>query len=120
MDDLAERSGYSLSGVSTKMKMIESLGFADRVKKPGSKKVYFYINKSLKDLMVSKIRKGIQVEVNPVKETIPAILEKYKKEYVSAKDAKFKAQYENLKKYYDDMLKIEVIMKKLLEDLGRM
>lgn len=120
MDDLAEHSGYSLSGVSTKMKFMESLGLAERIKKPGTKKVYFYMNKSLKDLMIAKMKRALEIEIRPTIQAIPLLLDKYKKEYLSTKNVRLKKQYENLKKYYEDMVKLEKISLKLIEDVNEM
>ncbi len=47
MQDLANRIGYSLASISLKLKMFEYLGFISRKKKPGTSKVFLYMEKDL-------------------------------------------------------------------------
>ncbi|AFL95300.1 putative transcription regulator, MarR family 2 [Thermococcus cleftensis] len=47
--EIAERTGYSLSHVSSALKAMESLGFVVRVKKPGDKRAYYRATRLLKD-----------------------------------------------------------------------
>lgn len=49
LGEIAERTGYSLSHVSTALKSMESIGLVVRVKKPGDKKVYYKATRLLGD-----------------------------------------------------------------------
>ncbi|AEH25015.1 GbsR/MarR family transcriptional regulator [Pyrococcus yayanosii] len=44
--EIAEITGYSLSHVSSAMKVLEGVGLVQRVKKPGDRKAYFVATKS--------------------------------------------------------------------------
>lgn len=120
MDDLAEKSRYSLSGVSTKLKTMENMGLITSVKKPGTKKLYYYMDKSLKDLMIGKLRRALEIEIKPTLERLPILLNKYQKEFQETKDERFKKQYKNIKNYYEEMSKFEKMMYNIIEDLGKM
>ena len=120
MDDLAEKSGYSLSGVSTKLKFMENMGLITSIKKPGTKKLYYYMDKSLKDLMIGKLRRAIEVEIHPTLQRLPVLLTKYQKDFQESKDERFKKQYKNIKNYYEEMVKFEKMMHSIIEELGRL
>lgn len=47
LGDISELTGYSLSHVSSAMKVLESVGLVRRIKKPGDRKVYFVATKTL-------------------------------------------------------------------------
>ena len=119
MDDLAKRTGYSLASVSNKMKMFEGLGMAQRVKKPGTKKVYHYMNKSIFNLMKKKFELAYQKEVLPAKEIIPQILEKHKNVKLNKEETE---KMKIIKNYYKQMLEVEKMLKSLhlcMEKLGK-
>lgn len=46
LGEIAERTGYSLSHVSTALKLLENIGLVKRIKKPGDKKAYYTANPS--------------------------------------------------------------------------
>ena len=47
MDELAKKTGYSLASISNNIKTLERVGVVKRIKKPGSRKAYFFIEKNL-------------------------------------------------------------------------
>lgn len=111
---LAKKTGYSLASVSTKMKFLENLEFVRRVKKPGSKKVYYYMEKDALKILDSKFEKVLHAEVEPVKENVPKILEKYKDKKL---DEKSKKKLEIMKNYHKQMLKLEKILQEMRQKL---
>lgn len=113
LEELAQRTGYSLSAVSTSMKFLEKVELVSRIKKPKSKKVYFYMKKDLignfVDLMAKKSNQVIQL----IKNRLPLIIEKYKLE----KSETAKKELAILENYYRQMLVTEKIMVKLIQML---
>jgi len=89
MDQLVEETGYSKSTVSSNMSLLENLGLAKRLIRPGDKK-YHYIavtdHDSLKKAMLSNVRSEIQIitsaldltekELDPEDVSSKAILDK--------------------------------------------
>ncbi|MCF7866062.1 hypothetical protein K9L67_02725 [Candidatus Woesearchaeota archaeon] len=120
MDDLAERTGYALSGISSKLKMLEGIGFIRKIKKPGSKKLYFIMDSDIKAIMRNKMQKGIEIEINPVKHKIPHILDKYKKQYELSKNDRFKKQYDIVRFYYKQIMQLEKILQKTMEEMEKL
>lgn len=116
MDALAELTGYSLSAVSTKLKPIESLGMIERRKHPGSKKLYFYMDKDLVKLNQSKIHAAMNNQILPLKQNLPLILNNYKKKELSEKDKK---RHDIAKGYIDQLMIMEKLLKKMLVELEK-
>lgn len=112
MDDLSKRTGYSLSAVSTSMKLLEGTGMIKRIKKPGSKKVYFYMEKDLISLFSSALKR-MEVSIASLKEKVPPIIAEYRKK----KDTQSKKEMKIVENYHSQLLKMEKVMKKHLEAL---
>lgn len=93
MDELAKKTGYSLSAISTKLKSMEEFGIVQKIKKPGSKKLYFHVDKNTGRLAIRKMRLYLQKEVQPLKRNLPTLLENYADELKKSKDKRFKKQY---------------------------
>ncbi|MFW6013954.1 MAG: GbsR/MarR family transcriptional regulator [Candidatus Nanoarchaeia archaeon] len=104
---LAKKTGYSLASVSTKMKFLENVEFVRKVKKPGSKKVYYYMEKDALKMLDTKFEKVLHAEVDPVKEHVPKLISKYKDKKL---DEKSKKKLEIMKNYHKQMLQLEKIL----------
>ena len=70
------------------MKNLETLGMAQRVKKPGTKKVYFYMEKDLAKTNIRKLKASHEYLIKPMKERLPEIIDKYKDKVKTDKDKK--------------------------------
>ena len=109
LEELAKRTGYSLSAVSTSMKFIERMGFIKRIKKPKSKKMYFYMEKDMINTFTELFIKRYQKIFSISKDKIPEIIKKYELE----KSKNSKEELKIIKNYYKQMLFFEKIMEKL-------
>ena len=76
MESLAKTTGYCLASVSNKLKPLEQLGMIERKKKPGSKKLFYYMEKDLSVVMRKFFEMGYEREIKPAKEVIPGLLKK--------------------------------------------
>lgn len=110
MEDLAERTGYSLSSISNKIRALESAGIIKKSKKPGSKKVYLFVIKDMlknfKDIMVKKQQYGISF----AKQELPDIIE----------DCKDKEKKKIIEGYLNVIMKADLFFKhavKLMDDI---
>jgi len=110
LDELKERTGYSLSAVCSAMKFLERIGIVKRSKKPGYRKVYFYMEKDMTS-MLTEIVKKLENNVSMLKSRIPGIIEKYKLE----KSKSSKEELNIVEDYYKQLLNFERMMKKMLE-----
>lgn len=115
LEDLSKKIGYSLSAVSTSAKFLEQFNFIYRVKKPGSKKVYFTLWRNILDHVDKKVDIVLNREVKPVKENLPGMIEEYSKakEVNSDKLNLMKDYLKNIEK----LEKYVIGTKKLLNEL---
>jgi len=114
MDELAEKTGYSLASISNKVKQMESMGFSamgllKRVKKPGSKKIYLHMEKDFMDLWKKMLTAKHEAVVKKAKEEMPKIIENAKKEKAD------KEKLEVIKNYYSQILKFENVLNIMLK-----
>ncbi|MDD5111804.1 MAG: hypothetical protein PHG85_04620 [Candidatus Altiarchaeota archaeon] len=111
MEDLAKKTGYSLSSVSNKLRKLETM-WVSRIKKPGTKKVYYYMEKDLLRMNQRKIKAEHEKHIHGIKRFIPYIMDKYKNARLSEEE---KEVLKNAKGYYNQALRLE----KILEEFER-
>jgi HTH-type transcriptional regulator, osmoprotectant uptake regulator len=116
IDELSSVTGYSLATISNKMRLLEGIGFAQRVKAPKSKKVFYFVEKNFISLMNKKLDKMKEIEIRPAKEIIPAIINKFKNKKFSEK---MKLKYEIIQNYYKQILEIEKIIDEMKLKLNK-
>jgi len=107
MENLSKQTGYSLASISNKMKLLEGIGIVQRVKKPGTKRVFYFMDKSIINIIKRKVQLSYEKEVLPAKKRIPEIIEKYKG---TAMDSNEKDKMDIIKEYYNQILKVEKII----------
>ena len=113
LDEIAKRTRYSLSAVSTAMKFIERIGLIKRIKKPKSRKVYFYMEKGMIRFSLDMIRRKYEGVILPTKQRLPSIIKRYKRE----KSENSKNELKIIENYYKEVLASEDIMKKSIKML---
>ena len=111
LDELANRTGYSLSAVSTALKFIERAGIVKRTKKPKSRKVYFYMGKDMLAISLQIMKRKYERIILPSKQKLPKIIEKYKQE--STKESG--EELGIVENYYKEVLFFEQILKEFIE-----
>ncbi len=114
MDELVIRTGYSLASVSNKIKTLESIGLVSKKKRPGSKKIFVYIEKDLfkamKKTLLTKETQGIK----HLKERLPEIIKKYKDKAKSENDRK---KIRILEEYNVQIIKLEKLLQKMIKTI---
>ena len=113
LDEIAKRTKYSLSAICTATKLIERIGLIKRIKKPKSRKVYFYIEKDMIMFSLDITRRKYEKVILPTKQKLPLIIKRYKRE----KSENSKKELKIIENYYKEMLVSENIMKKLIQML---
>lgn len=111
LEELAERTNYSLSAVSTAMKFLEGADVVKKIKKPKSKKIYFFIEKDMRNTFIRMLQKKLGKIILPAKERMPSIIEKYKK----AKSKNAKQELIIAENYYKQTLVAEKMIKHMLK-----
>jgi DNA phosphorothioation-dependent restriction protein DptG len=113
MEELAEKTGYSLASVSNALKLIELSGHLKKITKPGSKKIYFYMDKDLIAQAKEAIDKLYQNRICTAKDTLPGLIEQYS--YLSRKNKESKKKLEIYKLFYSQILRYDKLLKLIHE-----
>jgi DNA-binding transcriptional regulator GbsR (MarR family) len=114
MDELAGRTGYSLASISNMMKMLETHGFVRRVKKPKTRKAYFYMDKDILKLNKQKLAMAYENGVKPAMKLLPPMLKKYENR---TGDERARRKYEIVRDHFFQMVEFEKILKHMIEDM---
>jgi DNA-binding transcriptional regulator GbsR (MarR family) len=85
MEDLAKETGYSLASVSNSMKMMAGISSLKKTRKPGSKKVFLFLEKDFLSIVHEHFMRH-QAAISAARETIPLIIRDCKEKTRSKKD----------------------------------
>ncbi len=116
LEELAERTGYSHASISNKTGMLINVGIIKKVRRPGTKKAYFYMEKDMKKLMCSTFKKVLELKLRPIKNRMPPLIEEYKKE-VKKGDSESEQKLRILQNYLKDIKVIEEKMSRMVNEL---
>ena len=114
MEDISKETGYSPASISNTIKMMENLGIIRRIKKPGTKKIYFYMEKDLAKINIQKLNTIHEKLIHPMKDRLPKIIAKYKNK---VKDEKSKKKLKVAENYYKQMLCFEKMTEHWINEL---
>lgn len=117
MEDLAKKTGYSLASISNKIKMLEPIGFVKRIRKPGTKKVFLYMDKNFLNIWKKSLIMKQESVINLAKEKIPEIIKKHKGKKLSEEQ---KNKLKLLENYYNQMKKFEIVVQEMLKKLNEL
>jgi len=105
LEELSKKVRYSLSAVSTETKNLERFGLVKKIRKPGSRKVYYYMEKDLHAMALEKMRLKYEKVLLKGKEELPKIISEYKKQKGNPEELKI------MEEYMKQLLKAEKIFK---------
>ncbi len=105
LQDMARKTGYSVSMISLSMDLLEILGIVKKVKKPRDRKLYIELDgdllESLKKIFLIRVEKGISgslLEFEQSKERLRNLQGKNKKDVLKAID-NLEREIKRLEKY---------------------
>ena len=113
LDELANRTGYSLSAVSTALKFIERAGIVKRSKKPKSRKVYFYMEKDMLAMSLQIVRTKYEKIFFSAKQKLPKIIDEYNKQQEQSKNTEDELRI--VEDYYKALTFFEQILKEFID-----
>jgi DNA-binding transcriptional regulator GbsR (MarR family) len=114
MEEIAKKTGYSLSSISNVMKMLEGFGIVTRVKKQKSRKAFFLMEKDLGKASRQKFLRAYEYGIKPAKEFLPGIIKKYESR---KPDEETKKKLALLRLYYMQFQCVDKIFTHMLEDI---
>lgn len=70
LGEIARKTGYSLSHVSTALKLLENIGLVKRIKKPGDKKAYYTAIKNIREWRKEAYYRKIEEDIKQTRENL--------------------------------------------------
>ena len=116
LDEIARRCNYSLSAVSTAMKFLERANLVKRVRKKGSRKAFFFMEKNLMVYITELLEKKYERIILKSKHVLPGIISRYKTKKLKDDEKKRLKIIEN---YYRQVLFGEKLMEKAMSLFGK-
>ena len=117
MEELAERTGYSLASISLKIKNIEHFWSIKRIHKPGSRKTYLLMEKDLLDAFAIQLRNGFATELEIAKTKILPLIEEYR---CNATTPEKKTKLHTYEKYLSEIIKFEDLIQQIYYQINRL
>lgn len=121
LDMIAERTGYSLPTISNKMRMLESFGIVQRIRKPQSKKVYYHMENDLLAIFERKVDAICNNHLSQIRNHLPDLIARYKNQKLPSDE---KQKLKVIQKFYKHSLVMEKfvteqkrVLQKLRQDL---
>lgn len=131
MDEISKKTGYSLATISNNCKILFNTGILNKIKKPGTKKIFLNMDKDLVKLNIKKMEVALDYMIKPMKLKVNSLLDKYnqknktkedktKEKTVPKKNTKEKIDLiKNYERQVEEMEEIMVKWKKDLEKVRR-
>jgi DNA-binding transcriptional regulator GbsR (MarR family) len=116
MESLAEKTGYSISSLSNKLRTLESMKMVRRVKRPGTKKSFYFIEKDVYAIIRRKLQSMLDQYINPAKSVLPMIISKHKNSKLNAEDKK---KIDLMVNYHKQLLEVGDCLEKHIKELER-
>jgi DNA-binding transcriptional regulator GbsR (MarR family) len=114
MEDLAKKTGYCLSSMSTGIKLMEKMGLITKFKKPPSKKIYLKMENDISKMLLNMLKKRHDQIIKRSKSILPGIIKKYKTTKSSREELKI------IEHYYEDVLISENLINEMITKIGKM
>ncbi|AMM53239.1 GbsR/MarR family transcriptional regulator [Pyrococcus kukulkanii] len=92
LSEIAEVTGYSVSHVSSAMKVLEGVGLVQRIKKPGDRKAYFVAMKNFGEWRSSTFYENILRDIEETRDNLLRALNEITEDTEEAQKIKEKIQ----------------------------
>ena len=117
MEDIAERTGYSLASIHNKLKFLEKLAHIQKLRKPGTKKVFYHMEKDMIKVFGEMMENTYHQHIQPAKEFLPSLIEKYKNTRLTELEKK---KMEIILNYYKQLMTMEKLFSKLHDEFAKL
>lgn len=114
LDEISEKSGYSLASVSIKIILFEKMGLVKKTKKPGSKRVYCIMERNRIEQIKRKINSLFEIEIDFANKNLPDLISKYKNRDLQKEENK---KLQIALNYLEEIKKIEQLYEKIKLDM---
>ena len=113
LGELSQMTGYSLSALSTTLKVMEENNMVKRFKKPKSRKVYVVMDKDLVTLYTELQKKRYNQSLQPFIQILPRLIHKYRDR------EEFKSEIEMFEDFEEQLNFLDEQSLKFIEELEK-
>ena len=117
MEQLAEKTGYSLASISNALKDIDRIGILKIIHKPKTKKLYFFIEKDFSKHIKFMFDKIYNEVIKPTRERLPDIISRYKGQIKKSNTGMEKLKI--IQNYYQYIQKTEEILTHFIKEMEK-
>ncbi len=117
IETLSKNTRYSLATISNNVKFLEQNGAINKIKKPGSKKIYVTAERDFMKILIKGMNTQHEITIRPVKQLLPKLIKKQKE---LIKETKQESKRELLKKeltIIEQQLKQVNLVEKLIDHI---
>ena len=111
LKELSEKTNYSFSAISAAMNFLTKLYIVEKIKKGGSKKLYFSVQRDMIRITLNQVKSKNELMVAPAILKLPAIIQRCKKSKAEGSEEMLQI----FDQYYQQMVALDKILKKLVE-----
>ncbi|MFP4118555.1 MAG: GbsR/MarR family transcriptional regulator [Candidatus Woesearchaeota archaeon] len=123
LEQLAEKTDYSLATVSNTVRYLENLKVVERVRKPGSKKIYVKPQRNFIKSLEQKMETAHKTQITMGLEKLPIIIKDMKQTIKETKNKKWKEHFkEHLKvmeNHYEQIQLMEEIFSEMMRTIKK-
>ncbi len=120
LEEISKRTGYSMAAVSTDMKLLVDTAMVSRISKPGSRKLYFFMEKDFTKMIKQALEKRCLINIPEAKQRLPLIIEQFRQNAAKSKDAAAKKKLEEIEQYYKTVLKFEKVFERMFREIDEL
>ena len=117
MEELAKKTGYSLATICNKIKFLEHTGLLKKTRKPGTRKVFVYMEKNFLESTKRHFISQHEPFIRTIKEKLPSLIAKYKSKVRSDDDKNKIKLLENL---YKQAIKLEILTSEIVKKIDEL
>lgn len=114
LEELAQKTGFSLASISNKVKVLENMGMVKRSCHPGSKRCYVFMEKDVRKVMREMLLRKQEMLFNRVKQGLSPIINKYEGKSLNERE---KQEIKMIKSYLKQMQEMEIIFQEFIQKL---
>lgn len=115
LEDLSRKTGYSLGSISNKIKLLSNLGLVRKRTKPGTKRLYLYVEKDFCKILKQQLIRKQEYEINFAKSKLPELIAKHEQK---AKTDTEKKKLALLKSYHKQIIQMDVLLNLMIRKLS--
>ncbi|MCF7799235.1 HTH domain-containing protein [Candidatus Woesearchaeota archaeon] len=123
IEELANKTKYSLATISNNVSFLEQIGVISRIKKPGSKRIYVTAERDFINILIKSMNKNHEIAVRPLKQILPGLIAEQKKLVKHAQESNRKKQLKEelniIQQHYEQVRIMEQLLDHVISQCNK-